>query len=469
MDTLFGTGQQGKSPSITAQGRVNCYYEFTPDGDKTSVAIIGTPGKSLFVNFGDTPVRGMHVPQNGDYFYVVHRGTFWEVDNAGVKTNRGTINTTTGRVSMEDNGTELQVVDGTDGWIYNMSTNAFTEITDVDFPASPTTNCFDSGRFLNSFANSGRFYGSDAYAGSSYNALNFATAESQADYLVRVFSVSGQVILFGTNTIEPWSNAGFPGFPYLRVAGSNSEFGLAARWSLVRFMGSVAFLARQRGGESTVAMLSGNGVQPISNFELDHIINNYSDVADATALSYTVGGHPMLQMNFPTAGKSWLYDGSTQLWSELKSDGLARDRGEISCEYQNHILISDYSNGNIYKLDNTLYAENGDPIRMEITSRHLYNEGKRQRISSFQVDGQMGTGLVSGQGSNPQLMLQVSVDGGITFGQEIWVSMGKIGETLNRARFGRPIFPLSGRDIVFRLAITDPVKRVITGVFLNQP
>ena len=76
MDTLFGTGQQGKSPSITAQRRINCYYEYSPDGDKTAVSIIGTPGKSLFVNFGDTPVRGMHVPQNSDYVYMVHRGTF---------------------------------------------------------------------------------------------------------------------------------------------------------------------------------------------------------------------------------------------------------------------------------------------------------------------------------------------------------------------------------------------------------
>lgn len=465
MDTLFGSGIQGKSHSITAQGRVNCYYEFTPDGDKTSVSIIGTPGKDLFVNFGDTPVRGMHVPQNSDYVYVVHRGTFWEVNNAGAMTSRGTINTTSGRVSIEDNGTQIQIVDGTDGWIYNTSTLAFTEITDADFPASPVTNCFDSGRFLNSFLNSGRFYGSDAYDGLSWDGLNFATAESQSDYLHRVFSLSGQVILFGTNTIEPWSNAGFPGFPYLRVSGSNSEYGLAARWSLVRFMGSLAFLARVRGGESTVAILSGNGVQSISNPELDHIINNYSSVDDATALTYTVGGHPMLQVNFPTAGTTWMYDGLSQIWSELKSDGLERDRGEIGVEFQNHMLISDYSNGKIYKLNSSTYTENGDQIRMELTSRHYYNEGKLIPITSFQVDGEMGVGLVSGQGSDPQIMMQFSIDGGKNFSSEIFVPMGKIGEDTNRARITRLG---SARDWVIRLAITDPVKRVITGVFINQ-
>lgn len=466
MDTLFGTGLQGRSPSISAQRRINCFYQYTPDGDKTKVAIIGTPGKTVFVDFGDTPVRGMHVPQNSDYLYVVHRGTFYEVNNAGVKTSRGTLNTTSGRVSIDDNGTQIQIVDGTDGWIYNTSTLAFTEITDGDFPASPVTNCVDSGRFLNSFADSGRFYGSDAYDGTSYDALNFATAESQPDYLSRVFAISGQVVLFGNSTIEIWANAGLPGFPYIRVAGANAEYGLAARWSIARFMSSAIFLARVRNGEAMIGMFDGYNVIRVSNDDLDYTINNYSTVSDATGISYNVGGHPMYQINFPSAGTSWMFDGSTKLWSELKSDGLERDRGEIGIEFQNDSLVSDYSNGKIYKLDPDVYDENGDIIRMELVSRHLYDEGKRLRISSFQIDGDMGVGLVSGQGSDPQIMLQISVDGGHTFGSEIFVPMGKIGEYMNRARINRLG---SARDWVFKIIITDPVKRVITDVFINQP
>jgi len=466
MDSLFGTGQQGKSPSITAQRRINCYYEFNPDGDKTSVSIIGIPGKELFVSFGDTPIRGMHVPRNSDFVYVVHRGTLWKVNNAGTKTSLGTLNTTSGRVDMEDNGTEIQIVDGTYGYTYNINSTAFAQISDGDYPSSPLTTCFDSGRFLNSFASSGRFYGSDAYAGTSWDGTNFATAESQPDYLVRVYSLGGQVVLFGTNTIEFWSNAGIPGFPYLRIGGANAEYGLAARWSVARFMESVVFLARVRNGESIVGLLNGYGVKRISTAEVDHVINSYGDVSDATAFSYTLGGHPMYQINFPNAGKTWLFDGLTNIWSELKSDGLERDRGEIGVEFQNSRLVSDYDTGDLYKLKPDVYDENGDTIRMELVSRHLYNEGKRTRITSFQVDGDMGVGLVSGQGADPQIMLQISVDGGKTFGAEIWTSMGKIGETMNRARWTQLG---SSRDWVFKLIITDPVKRVITGVFINQP
>lgn len=465
MDTLFGTGHQGKTPSITAQRRINCYYEYTPDGDKTRVAIIGTPGKTLFVDFGDTPVRGMHVPNDSDYLYLVHRGTFWRVDNAGNKTNLGSLTTTTGRVSIDDNGTEIQIVDGTNGYVYNTGTLAFTTVGG-SFPANPVTNCFDSGRILNSFTNSGRFYGSDAYAATTYQALNFATAESQPDNLKRVFALSGQVILFGSSTIEFWSNAGISGFPYLRVGGANNEFGLAATWSLSRFMGTVAFLARIRNGEVMVGVLNGYNVERISDAELEYTMNNYSSVSDATSLSYTLGGHPMFQLNFPSAGTSWLYDGATRLWSELKSNGLDRDRGEIGVSFQNNRIVSDYSNGKVYKLIPTVYDENGDTIRMELTSRHLYDEGKRIALTSFQVDGDMGVGLATGQGSDPQIMISFSADGGHTFGTETMIPMGKIGEYTNRARLRRIG---SAKDWVVRLAITDPVKRVITGVFINQP
>src|SRR6056300_445693 len=111
MRTQFlGVGFLGKSPNVTAQTRKNMYLDFQPAGDKVQVSAHPTPGLELFVNFGDTPARGAHAV--GDLLYVVHRGTFWEVNNAGTKTSRGTLDTTSGRVSIIDNGTQIIVVDG---------------------------------------------------------------------------------------------------------------------------------------------------------------------------------------------------------------------------------------------------------------------------------------------------------------------------------------------------------------------
>lgn len=353
------------------------------------------------------------------------------------------------------------IVDGTYGYIYNASTNSFAQISDGDFPSSPQTVTFEGGRFLVNKGDSGQFHGSDTYDGTAWNALNFATAESAPDHLVRVDNLAGRVILWGNSSIEQWANAGLPGFPYLRIGGANEDFGLAARWSVTPYMGSFAFLARVRDGQVIVGLLDGNGVQRISTFELDHLINSYSSVSDATAFSYILGGHPMLELNFPAQGKSWLYDG--QLWNELKSSG-SRHRAEIGQAFINHQIVSDYSNGKLYKLKPDVYTDNGESIRMELQSRHLYKEGATFRVNSFQVDGEMGVGLATGQGSDPQIMLQVSKDGGNTFGNEIWAPLGKVGEYTSRAKWRRLG---SARDFVFQLAITDPVKRHITGVFIK--
>jgi hypothetical protein len=74
----------------------------------------------------------------GNSLYVVHRGTFWEVNNAGVATNRGSLLTTTGRVYFADNGTKIMVVDGSFGYTFDTSTPAtpIAQIVDADYVAA---------------------------------------------------------------------------------------------------------------------------------------------------------------------------------------------------------------------------------------------------------------------------------------------------------------------------------------------
>ena len=135
--SLFGLGQAAKSPFVTAKQMTNLYAEVRPAGEKSALVAYGTPGLSApLVDFGATPIRGGREFPSLFVCFVVHRGILWEVNNAGVATNRGTLLTTTGRVSMSDNGVQVMIVDGTYGYIYNTSTNVFAQVTDADFPAS---------------------------------------------------------------------------------------------------------------------------------------------------------------------------------------------------------------------------------------------------------------------------------------------------------------------------------------------
>jgi hypothetical protein len=465
---LFGVGISGKSPNITAQRRLCAYYEFQKYEDKTKVSIIGTPGLTApFVSIGDTPVRGMIAV--GSLLYVVHRDTFYEVNNAGIKTSRGTLNTTTGKVGMATNGTQIIVTDGTNGYFYTISTLTFAVISDADYPDAATTVTWQATYFM--VENTNRFYISAQNDGSSWDALDFATAEAAPDALVRIIADHGEIVLFGSETTEFWGNTGAVDFPWANVQGSTLEIGLAAKWSLAKFDDSLAFLGKNRLGQVQVMRLNGYTAVPISDPELDHLINAYATTADATAFSYMLGGHPMYQINFPGAGKSWLYDSlasaqaGTPVWSQLES-GLSggRHRAEIAVDFINKVRVSDYATGDIYTIDPTVYTDNGTAIPFELISRHMTAEYDRLTVDRVFIDFEAGVGLATGQGSNPQAMLQVSRDGGHSWGNEMWTTLGAIGEYKTRAewrRFG------TATDFVFKVRVTDPVKRVIAGAALD--
>lgn len=457
---LFGLGFQGKSPNVTANKLINAYYQFEKQQDRTKVSIYGTPGLTLFADKGDTPWRGLRPFPKNSLLYGVHRNTFYDINNAGVITARGTIGTSSGRVDISDNGTEISVVDGAEIYVYNTSTPAtpIAAVADVDRPISPNTCTFQGGRILTDENGTGQFKGSDLYAATIWQGLNFATAESHPDNVIRIINVAGTIVLFGEFLTEFWSNIGGSGFPYAKIPGTDIEYGLAARWSVAKFIGTYAFLAKNREGQVIVAMLRGYGFQKISNEELDHVINKYPSHADATGYGYMLGGHPMYQLNFPGQGTSFLYDGSTQYWSELKS-GTGRHRGEIAEEFLGKIIIADYENGKLYRQDIDNFTDNDAPIITTLRGRHIFESKKMVRLGRIELGIEAGVGTATGQGVDPQAMLKLSKDGGHTFGTERFAPMGKVGEYKRRCmwrRNGR------GRDIVPEVSISDPVKRVIT-------
>lgn len=458
---LFGPGQQGKSPTVTSQQHINLYAEVVLSGDKSQFSYFCTPGLTLFASFGDTPVRGAIEVDEKAYF--VHRGVFWELNNAGVKTNRGTIGTTSGRVSMAYNGTQIGIVDGDSFWVYTIAVPALVEVT-TNVIGTPIDLTFQDGYGILGFAD-GKFQITSAYDFTTLDALEYATAESNPDGMLRVIADHGELVLAGEKTTEFWGNTGALDFPYANQRGSTLEFGLVAPWSLVKFNDSLVGLFKNAMGQSQVMMMAGHALQKISTQEVDSLVNGYSSVSDATGYAYMLGGHPMYQINFPAAGKSWLYDASTNLWTTLES-GLAgeRHRGEVAVDYLGQMRVCDYTTGDVYTLDPESFTDNGTLIPREIVTKHFFSNLDRVAIHSLQVDFETGIGLISGQGSDPQAMLQVSKDNGHTWGNEMWTSIGPIGSYLTRVVWRRLG---SARDWVFRIRVTDPVKVVFTSAAID--
>jgi hypothetical protein len=462
---IAGIGTQGKSPNVTAQGRINLYMDIQPQEDKTLLSLHERPGLSLFSDFGDTPARGAIVAK--ELMYWVHRGTLWSVNNAGTKTNRGTFATyptATGRVDMAYNqGGQIHITDGIGGYTYTIATTTLTAITDAQYYDAAAYTTYHDGYFIVPRPDSAEFYLSDTDDGTSWDPLIFATAEKSPDNLTRVWDNSTEILLLGTESIEMWNNTGAADFPYERVSGGVVELGLHAPWSVAKFgESSTVFLAvNAKQGQVKVIRIDGFQYTTISNPDIESIFNTYSS-SSATAYSYNHEGHPFYQINFPTDAKSWIYDGITNLWSEVSSGTVgARHRGEIAVSFLGKVYVSDYEDGRIYIHDKDAHADAGIPFAVEFQGRHIFDE-KPIQISRLWVD--METGVGDAAGSDPQLSLWISRDGGHSWGNEKTTSIGKIGEYAKRAifrRLGR------GFDMVFRLRSTAPVKRTFVGAWIN--
>jgi hypothetical protein len=177
-------------------------------------------------------------------------------------------------------------------------------------------------------------------------------------------------------------------------------------------------------------------------------------------------------LNFPTANRTWVYDASTNAWHERagwNNGEFTRHRSNTQCNYQGNIVVGDFENANIYIFDLETYADNGQIQRWLRSWRALstgQNDLKRSAQHNLQLDIESGVGLNLGQGSDPEVMLRWSDDGGHTWSSEHWAKVGKIGEYGKRVIWRRLGMTEKIRDRVYEVSMTDPVKTAIMGAEL---
>jgi hypothetical protein len=462
---MFGVGFYSKSANVTRQTRTNLYVDMQKDNDKTQAALYGTPGLSLYLTVVlGVPSRGMIVFQQaaipGDWIVSVHGNDVYRISPSLVITNVGGMapGSRTGPVSMAWNGTQILICDGFLAKLYVPGTGAFTTPAGL-VGLSPQTCCFLNGYFLVNAAGTGRFYWSTLYDGTLWDALDFATAESSPDNVLAVTADHGELYLLGVSTSEVWVPSGDASV-WVRLGGAAVEWGIVGPATLAKSGDTgIMFLAANRLGETQVIRMEGYQAQPITDSEVAHAINATSDLSATTGFSYMVDAHPFYQLNLPTM--SFLYDGASELWSYVSS-GLVGGRhlAQYRAALGQQPYVSDYQSGNIYLLDKNNYTDNDATIIREVVGRHIFNDYERRSVLELQVDFEEGTGLTTGQGVNPQVMLQISKDGGHTWGNELWTTIGAMGAYATRAIWRRLGI---ARDWVFKLRISDPVKVVIIG------
>lgn len=466
---ILGSAYVARSVNAADNRLVNLFPEIIPEAGKEPAFLNRAPGLGLKVPVGTGPIRGLWVM--GDKLYVVSRDKLYKVDSGYTVTTIGTVAGVSGPVSMADNGTQLFIACNGPSYIYNTQTNVFAEIIDGDFPGAVTVGYLD-GYFVFNEPNSQKIWVTALLDGTSVDPLDFASAEGSPDGVVGVIVDHREVWVLGTNSVEVWYNSGNADFPLSRIQGAFNELGCVAPYSIAKMDNGLFWLGQDARGQGIVYRANGYTGQRISTHAIEWQIQQYGTLSDAIGYTYQQDGHSFYVLTFPDANATWVYDAATQAWHEragLSNGEFTRHRGNCQAFFNNDVLVGDYQNANVYAFDLGNFSDNGGTQKWLRSWRALptgQNNLKRSAQHSLQLDLETGVGLVTGQGSDPQVMLRWSDDGGHTWSNEHWIAIGKIGEFYRRAIWRRLGMTMKLRDRVYEVSGTDPVKIAITGAEL---
>lgn len=456
--------------SFDAQRCINLYPMVSESGtSKSQAALRSCPGYSLFATAGGGPIRGAKTSANGRAF-VVSGNTLYELDEAGTATSRGTLSTFTTRVSIAENKTQMIIVDGTYGYIFTYASNNFAVIADGDFPACEIVTYLD-GYFIVPKFGTNDFYISAINDGTSWDALDFSNAAAGPDNLISLIADSGNLWLFGSQTTEVFNNTGNALFPFERIDGAIIQTGCAAPHTVQSFDNTIAWLGVDEQGRGVVWRANGYQAQRMSNQAIEAIIATASDFTDSYAYVYHEQGHVFYCLQINNLNTTLVYDGATGLWHERQyfnntTNEAEKHKGGCHFFFNQKNLIGDRDSGKIYQQALSIYSHDGDEMHRERISPHIQDEKKNISFSNFELDCEVGVGLQSGQGSDPQVMMQYSDDGGNTWSIERWTSAGAAGKYKTRVRWARCG---SARDRVWKIRYSEPTQFQINEAYFNVP
>jgi len=557
------------------QRTVNLFPELDPlatGKEKEAAVLMGTPGLRLVQSIGLGPVRAMWTPSNdSNLCFVVSGNEVYRLSGPLFTpiTCTGNLSTSTGPVSITDNGIDVMLVDGQNGYYIPLAgVPVINNIIDPNFyPADVIT--FQDGYFILNQKGTQYYFISDLYS-HDFLPLNLAAKAGNPDNIVSLISNNRELYLFGTKTTEVWYNLGQSGStPFVRQDGKFNQFGCLAPHTLHKVNNTVFWLGTNADGGAVVFMLQNEQPVRVSNHAIEFALQQITNLTAATAYAYQDEGHYFYVLNCPGSQTTWVFDMSSQMWHERQStiNGIT-DRNLAECHtfMNNQHLVGDYISGNIYSMDMNYYTDNGEPIIRIRQTPHVTSSLNRVFYEMLELDMEFGVGLDSvgsgtttsgsvqsvtiygdpghslaplglicntppvvtftgGGGSgatghalltgasapynlagivvdtggsgytsppfvnvtwgagdpqapyigieteltmstssptslpdnqiNPKVFLEISNDGGKTWGPPIEARMGKVGEYFTRARWQRLG---TSRDRVFRVSTSDPVK-----------
>jgi hypothetical protein len=442
---------------------------------------------------------------SGRRTFTVHGSGVYELLADGSKLILGSINTTTGLVSMADNGTLMMLVDGQAGWILRYADGNLTKITDEYFPGNdamlgqvaPTFVTYLDTYFIVNVPNTNQYYWSNGFytwddvdatpheydplvANGYWSPLRSGQKIGKPDNISALANCNSYLWLFGYNSCEIHYNSGnYNGQQFQRYQGAILNIGCMAPRSVAVYQNNVYFLGTDKDG--TLGVFSNDGMNParISVRGIEQMIQSMRVYTDCIAYCYAQNGHSFYVMQFPTGNKTFVYDSASQAWHErtklIQGTGdYIRHDAQFATQNFDKIIVGDASTSEVYEFD-PFYYQNDNPldagvnyIRCVKNTPIGFNLGRNIRYDMVQVLANSGSGTsvntAAGVGQDPTVQIAWSNDTGVVYSNERPAPLGRQGE------YGKRSIVLAcgmGRNRVWRIAFTDPTPFILVGLLVR--
>lgn len=461
-----------RASATVGGGRLlNCFAESSPPEGKGPTILLRAPGNVQLTSISAATGRGCFT-WNGQLYAVVGQ-KLYSVGARGETIEIGDINGSS-RVTFGTNSDELIIC--APPFAYHYTGGVLSQVTDGDF-RTPAGMCTVDGYAVFREEETSVIYCSDLNDASSYDALYYESVEGLPGNVTGIANDHRQIVITKRDCTEIWEDVGGSGFPFARAINGFVEMGTEHGDTLCKADNSLYVLCTDK----TIRRLEGLTWVRKSTYSVEQAIRSY-DLSECFGFSYTQDGHIFVVFTFPASEATWVYDVTTNEWHERESAGKRWRPMDASFAYGKP-FVQRYDTGAIGYLDPDVYTDCGDAMAVEWTYGAVYDGMKIGRHNVFECvletgygmdadalgagyilgyfSGGFGSGVTSG---DPQILLYVSNDGGREWKQLPPRSLGELGKRKTRVRW----FGLgSGRDRVYKVRVTDPVKIVVTDTQLE--
>jgi hypothetical protein len=435
---------------------VNAYAEQRGKDAKAPLSVLPADGIIELVDEAPGPGRGLIYMEDLDKLYAVHPSSIYRVTNAAGVFTATRIGTIPGidHVQLSRNQkADPQLIVRSDAGVQVVESDSVAFVTDDDLPDDVVTAEYVSGYHAYGEENR-KFTLSALNSAKVIDSIDFATFEQKAGKLIRIVESNGEMVGFCSKWMEFWRNIADEDFPFVPMGFKNK--GLMSADAVVSIDNTLIF----PGDDGIIYRLNNYDPARISNHHVERMIQDDADHAGILGFGWSRGGHAFA--NFTGTDWSRSYDAATQSWHSRQSYGRTTWRARHAVQAWGKTIVQDAISGKLGYLDSDTYTEYGGTMVWQVISPPMHAFPNGLRIDAFHMDLATGYGTLSGQGSSPKVMLEVSRDGGNTFGGYRELELGATGKHAVRVT-ARRLGMVGPKGVVFRISISDPVVRALVG------